>query len=178
LATFKLPIKGVSLGTHLFKYHLNSDFFNEIESTEVRHCSVDVNFSANYESDGTFELDFDFKGELVIPCDRCLDDLTLPVETTYHLTVKQGEAYDDSRDEVLIVPADDRELDLAPIIRDTVLLTIPLKHVHNDGECNEEMLNKLNEHAAIEITPTDKKEDNNPGSDPRWEALRKLKDNN
>lgn len=163
---------------------MDADFFNDIEPTDVHASSVDAVVKVDRKSDEIFQLDMVLKGEITIPCDRCLDDMQLPVDTSYHLSVKIGDEYDDSRDEVLTIPGHWRELDLAPLLRDTVLLTIPIKHVHPEGECNAAMIERLSQHAtAIDddeaMRSGSESEDTfNLGDDPRWDALRKLKDNN
>lgn len=186
MASYKLPLKSLSLGVQEFKYLLNTEFFNDIEATEVHAAHVEVLVKVDRKNDEIYEMEFTLQGTLTIPCDRCLDDMEHEVDTQYRLSVKEGEAYDDSRDNVLVIPSHWREIDLAPIMRDTVLLTIPIKHVHPDGGCNGEMLDQLGWHSA------DADSDNLPhhgqetqeedtftlGDDPRWEALKKLKDNN
>ena len=115
------------------------------------------------------------------------------VDATYDLTVKEGEEYDDSDDEVLVIPGHWRELDLTPLMRDTVLLTIPIMHAHPEGECNEQMLDRLEQMRAVNITDDEQlheaeggidqevnanKSSEDDDIDPRWAALKKLKDNN
>ena len=183
----KLSISSLPFGKQDFTYHLDGKFFNEIEASEVRSGSVDVALSVTHRQEGIYELYFVCSGAITIPCDRCLDDMEHPVDATYHLTVKMGDALDDSVDGVLVIPSSWRTLDLAPIVRDTVLLTIPMMHVHAPGECNEEMLGRLEEHAArgydsdedFEMPPQDKNiEDNAEGDiDPRWAALKQLVEN-
>ena len=89
--------------------------------------------------------------------------------------------------EANVIPGHRRELDLTPLMRDTVLLTIPLMHVHPEGACNAQMLNKLQQMRAVNLTDEQlyavepDLETTNPSSgsiDPRWEALKKLTDNN
>lgn len=183
----KLQISSLPFGKQEFNYHVDGEFFNEIEASEVRSGSIDVALSVNHAQEGIYELDFVCNGVISIPCDRCLDDMEHKVDTSYHLSVKIGDEYDDSIDEVLIIPSSWRTLDLAPIVRDTVLLTIPMMHVHAPGECNEEMLGRLEEHAArgynsdedFETPPQDKDNENNADGniDPRWEALKQLVEN-
>jgi len=186
LAEMKLSIASLPFGSEQFNYHLDGKFFNEIEDSEVRSGSVDVAVSVNHSQEGIYELDFVCNGVINIPCDRCLDDMEHHVDTTYHLTVKMGDALDDSLDNVLVIPSSWRNLDLAPIVRDTVLLTIPMMHVHSPGECNEEMLGRLSEHAAHDYDSDDDffappqqsdNEDTPQSIDPRWAALQKLVEN-
>lgn len=158
----------------------------------MRRADVAATLNVDHEHEGIYDLSFAFKGVLWIPCDRCLDDMAFEVDTTWHLTVKEGERYDDSCDDVLTVPQSWRELDLQPLMRDTVLLSIPLMHVHPEGECNEQMLEQLSRHAAIDLTDDEAMHEAAAGgeaqastgneteseTDPRWDALKKLLDKN
>lgn len=181
MASYKLPLKRLSLGVQEFTYHLGKDFFSDIEPLEVRGGNVDAVVSVDRKSDDIYQIEMTLKGEITIPCDRCLDDMQWAVDTSYDLSVKEGDEYDDSVDNVLTIPSHWRELDLAPLLRDTVLLTIPIKHVHPEGGCNAQMLERLSQHMTADEPLRPGREDTgsyNLGDDPRWEALRKLKDNN
>ncbi len=186
-----MSLHRLSFGTKEFKYQLDENFFNEIEASEVHRAEVAATLQVAHEHEGIFELDFAFKGTLWIPCDRCLDDMSMDVDTTWHLTVKEGDRYDDSVDDVLTVPQNWRELDLQPLMRDTVLLTIPIMHVHPEGSCNSEMMEQLSNHSAIDLADDEAMreaaadsaesvdtDDNNKEADPRWDALKKLLDKN
>ena len=175
----KLKLKTLPFGTHAVECHLDESFFNLDEQTEVRRADVDVTLQVKRKSENTYHLEIACDGTLTIPCDRCLDDLDLPVEVDYSLNVEQmGTELDDSNDELLIVPSDWRELDAAPIVRDTVLLAIPMTHCHeNEDDCNADMLDLLDSHLA-EAVPDDVDDDQSEttSTDPRWEALKKLKE--
>lgn len=183
----KLSISSLPFGKQAFNYQLDGAFFNEIEASEVRSGSVDVALSVTHTQEGIYELDFVCNGVITIPCDRCLDDMDHNVDASYHLTVKMGDEYDDSIDQVLTIPSSWRTLDLAPIVRDTVLLTIPMMHTHAPGECNIEMLGHLEEHSArgydsdedFAIPPTESETagDGEGSIDPRWAALQQLLEN-
>ena len=175
----KLKLKTLPFGTHAVECHLDESFFNLDEQTEVRRADVDVTLQVTRKSENTYHLEIACDGTVTIPCDRCLDDLDLPVEVDYSLNVEQmGTELDDSNDELLIVPSDWRELDAAPIVRDTVLLAIPMTHCHeNEEDCNVDMLDLLDSHLA-EAVPDDVDDDQSEttSTDPRWEALKKLKE--
>ena len=175
----KLKIKTLPFGTHAVECHLDESFFNTDEQTEVRRADVDVTLEVTRKSETTFHLEIDCSGTLTTACDRCLDDLDLPVDVNYSLNVEQlGTELDDSNDELLIVPADWRELDAAPLVRDTVLLALPMTHCHeNEDDCNADMLNVLDSH-RVEAVPDDddQPQSETTGTDPRWEALKKLKE--
>ena len=175
----KLKIKTLPFGTHAVECHLDESFFNTEEQNEVRRANVDVNLKVTRKSENTYRLEIACTGTVTTACDRCLDDLDLPVDENYCLTVEQmGPELDDSNDELLIVPEDWRELDTAPLVRDTVLLAIPMTHCHeNEEDCSAVMLNVLDSH-RVETVPDGEEttESETTGTDPRWEALRKLKE--
>ena len=117
-------------------------------------------------------------------CDRCLDDLVLPIDTTYHIMVKYGEDFNDDSDELLEIPDSDNYLNVAYMMYDTVALAIPIKHVHPLGKCNRAMSEILKKHRAradlendlideMDQIGDDVGREAQP-SDPRWEALRGL----
>lgn len=168
--SYALDLCGMPTGTQQFTYTVGDDFFSAMESSEIRAGHVDVELTVKHEGD-MFDLSFEMTGEIVIGCDRCLDDLRQAVDTEYAITVKYGEEYNDDSDDTLIIPEGERSLDLSGMIYDTIALTIPLKHVHEDGECNAEMLAQFKAHSGA----ADMEEGTN---DPRWEALRNLLDNN
>ena len=174
----KLKLKTLPFGTHAIECHVDESFFNTDEQTEVRRADVNVTVEVTRKSESTYHLEITCQGTLTTSCDRCLDDLDLPVDENYSLNVEQmGTEPDDSRDDLLIVPSGWRELDVAPLVRDTVLLAMPMTHCHeSEDECNPAMLDVLDSH-RVEAVPDD--DDNNSettGTDPRWEALKKLKE--
>jgi uncharacterized metal-binding protein YceD (DUF177 family) len=92
-------------------------------------------------------------------------------ETIY---VKFGETPGELEDDVIMIHKDDHEIEVGQLMYEFIVLALPYSNVHPDkdnGEsgCDPEMLRKLSEHqgeAGDEIK-----------SDPRWDALRGIKDN-
>ena len=186
-SAFKLPLKSLGTGTHNFEYHLDKQFFTNMENSDIHGADLDVKLTVVYNGE-FYTLDFSIAGEVTLICDRCLDDLHFPIEATYHIVVKYGEDYNDDNDEVLEIPAGDAFLNVAYMIYDTVVLAIPIKHVHPLGKCNRQMSAMLKNHRATTdgedseledqlIEEMDSMEDSQPAqetTDPRWDALRKL----
>ncbi len=175
-ASFKLKLTGIPAETQQFEYPIDDEFFKVMESSEILGGSLKVVLKAKRTQGKSYELHFAINGTIKIVCDRCLDEMPYDVDTTYDLLVKHGEEYNDEDDELLIIPESENEVDLSHVIYDTIALTIPLKHVHPEGECNEEMSAKLREHGFA--TEDDDKQEEREVNDPRWSALRNLLDNN
>lgn len=185
-STYNLPLKSLGVGKHEFAYHLDKQFFVNMESSDIHDADLEVKLTVTYNGE-YYDLDFVIAGEVTLICDRCLDALHFPIDTTYHIVVKYGESYNDDSDEVLEIPLSDSSLNVAYMLYDTVELAIPIKHVHPLGKCNRQMSAILKKHRATdgedaelenelidEIDNIDAAQSSN--SDPRWDALRKLSD--
>lgn len=183
---YKLPLKSLPVGVHEFEYRLDNTFFKNMEDTDIRHADVLVKLTVNHAND-VYDLSFRMEGTVTVPCDRCLDDLELPIDATYHIIVKYGDDYRDDSDEFIEIPFGDNYLNVAYMIHDTVILAIPNKHVHPLGKCNRAMSSLLKKHRAgaseddriaedliEEMDYIDEGEDNE-GSQPtdsRWDKLK------
>jgi len=186
---FKLPLKSLPKGTHEFDYHLDKQFFVNMENTDVRDASVDVKLTVTYANE-VYLLAFVLNGTVVVPCDRCLDDLPLDIDTTYDIKVKYGDRYSEESDDLMEIPESESYLNVAYMISDTVALAIPIKHVHQLGKCNRAMSALLKKHRATDVndhdadieeqffddmeTESDSTDIAQTPVDPRWEKLKNL----
>ena len=190
---FKLQLKSLPVGTHQMQYNLGKQFFSDMESQDVRDADVDVTLALDYRND-LYDLTFKLSGVLTLLCDRCLDEMELPIETEYHIVVRYGDRYNDDSDEYLEIPDSENYLNVAYMLNDTVALAIPIKHVHPLGKCNRAMSALLKKHRggfptnaedededtfdfsdemSDEIQDMDDRE--SLSTDPRWEKLKELR---
>ena len=126
-----------------YAYKIGKEFFESKGYADILAADVDVVLSVE-KRHGGYMFEFDLDGTLTVACDRCLEPVTLPVATSYDIMVRHGEDYDDSRDDVLVIPESWTRLDVSGIIYDTLLLELPVRAVHPDGEYNPEMLERMN----------------------------------
>lgn len=75
------------------------------------------------------EVKCTIEGSVVVMCDRCLEDLRLPVSTGFELG-----------DDEIDLGAD---IDLRQDVYDFVCISLPMQRVHPDGECNGETVKYL-----------------------------------
>ena len=54
-----------------------------------------------------------------------------------------ADADGDGADEVILLDSDSADIDLSQIIYDYVSLSLPIKKVHPDGQCDPVMMEKL-----------------------------------
>lgn len=167
-----------------FEYHLDNEFFAHVDGPEVQRGKVNVVLDVKRAATA-FELNFNLSGVIYIPCDRCLDDMEHVVETTEQLFIKLGQEYSEESDNMIVIPEDEGEINIAWFLYEYIALTIPIKHVHPHGMCNKEMSDRLRKMSARRVDDEDDDElddvDFNDGeeseqpTDPRWDALKKLK---
>ncbi|MDR0430867.1 MAG: DUF177 domain-containing protein [Tannerellaceae bacterium] len=196
LKRYQIDLKSFVPATmYEFNYVLGNDFFEDVDGPEVKQGNVNVSLSVVHVS-SVFELEFHMKGIITVPCDRCLDDMDVPVETENRLVVTFGEAYAETSDEHIIVSKEEGFINIAWYMYEFIALAIPIKHVHEPGGCNEKMASKLNELCVDEVdgddlfhemNETNDDIDNDGESfhkqghrpiDPRWDALRNLMEDN
>ena len=183
---YTIDLKNLTPGTHEFEYLLEDKFFVDIDGNEVHKGHVHVQLAVK-KSSVAFELNFQIAGTVIIPCDRCLDDMELPIETQDKLIVKFGKEYAEESDEIVIVPEEEGTINVAWFLYEFIALAIPIKHVHAAGKCNKAMVAKLRQHTAISrddlVEPLDEgqeeaSDEQDAGvSDPRWDALKGLFEN-
>jgi len=182
---YNISLKNLSAGLHTYEYELDRKFFDAIDGDEVKKGNVKVALTVRRTS-STFEFNFDIKGVVQIPCTRCLDDMDQEVDTRNRLIVKFGKEYSEESDEIVIIPEDEGEINIAWFLYEFIALTIPIKHVHPAGECNRIVSSKLRKHRAVSADESDEDEvdtdveedftdeEDTPINDPRWDTLKGL----
>ena len=169
LESYKIPLLGVKKGKQDFDFLVDKVFIECFDDVEIKDSEVQVQVSMNKLSQ-TFEFNFKLKGTVLVECDRCLDDLNLKISGTFNLYLKFGESYEELDDNIVMVPRDEGYFDLSPFVYEYVKLSMPISKLHKKKECNHEMV-KILENIKH-------KESNNNEIDPRWDALKKLGNNN
>ena len=181
---YNISLKNLSQGTHTYEYDLDRKFFEAIDGDEVKKGNVKVKLTVKKTS-STNEFNFDLKGVVQVPCNRCLDDMDLEIDSQNRLIVKLGREYSEESDEIIIIPEDEGEINIAWFLYEFVALNIPIKHVHPQGECNRTMSSNLRKHRATSADDGDdemdddqdddfSEEEDTQTSDPRWDALKGL----
>jgi uncharacterized metal-binding protein YceD (DUF177 family) len=88
--------------------------------------------------------------------------------------VKFTDEFTEDTDEVMYLQPGEFEVNVAKLIYEFIVVSIPIRHIHPDDEqgnsiCNPEMLKKLEQYEAPEAEEK---------IDPRWNDLKKLIGNN
>ncbi len=175
LNEYTLVFKGLKDGKHNFSFKIEPSFFAEIEGSVIENGNFEVNIEM-IKRPTMLQLDFDIVGKVQTICDNCLGELIVPVSYEGAMYVKFGAVYDEPSEEIIVLPHEENEMNVAHLIYEFIVVSLPLRNVHSnesdDDMCDDEMLDLLeqqNQHEEDTISTGD--------IDPRWEALKKLKEN-
>jgi len=169
---YNIEFKGLKEGLHKFEFEVQDAFFEHFEQSFVDIGDIVVKVKLEKRS-SFLKLFFNLKGWVELTCDRCLEKYRQRVKHKSELFVKFGESnYED--DEIIYVLPEEHQINLAQLIYEYVVLSIPVRHVHpkinGKSGCNREMLEALKKYDS-------NPEENEENSDPRWEALKNWNNN-
>jgi uncharacterized metal-binding protein YceD (DUF177 family) len=169
---FTIPVSGIKEGHHTIKFEINKEFFDLFEESEIKDGEL-IAIAGIEKSSTHLDLDIKISGKVRVCCDRCLEMFDQPMECENRLLVKFGHEKDESDPEIITLPRDEHELDLKQYFYEFIHLALPIQRIHPDNAegistCDPAMLQKLKEHLVEEDS----------GTDPRWDELKKLMNDN
>ena len=169
LKRFNIQFVGLKEGTHLFEYEIDNTFFEAFNFDEFQSSSIKI--ALDFVKKSTlFDLVFTANGSVEIPCDLTSELYDQNIQSVLPLVVNFGPEFNDDNEEILILPHEAYEFNVAQFIYELIVLSVPNKRVHPnvlDGTMDSIALNKLKE---LEI----KEEKTVQETDPRWDKLKNL----
>ncbi len=174
LAEYIIPFSGMKIGNYQFDYKIEEEFFDAFEYSEIKDGNLNVTVSIN-KSETMMVMNFDIEGLVILECDTCLGELEKPISKEYRQIFKFSDEEDlKLDDEITYVNSSEFEINLAPFIVEFINLSKPNKSSHENGACDESLVAVLEEYLLVKETEvTEEIEDEE--IDPRWNALKKLK---
>ena len=125
----------LEIGEHLFDFQLDNSYFSTIENSELLSGTVDVKVRLILHEED-FAVDMDIVGQVQVTCDRCLDSMDVDV---------------DIYEEEMELEEDTKQLDLAWLAYELIIVNLPLVHSHQDGGCNPQMAALLQDHLCTAL---------------------------
>ncbi len=161
---YVINFKGLDIGNHFFEFEAGDQFFEEKGAQDFKKGRVLASVELIKESTMLI-LNFEFKGSVVLECDRCLDKYDQQLSGKARLIVKFGEVAEEITDEIVVIPYEAYQIDISQYLYEFIALSLPVKHVHPDDKnghstCNSDMLERL-ESLTIK-------------TDTRWDALKNI----
>ena len=174
LQEYRIPFTGLKLGKHTFDLAVSEAFFQEFEYSLVKNANLKVELELDKQETMLILL-FHITGEIFHTCDVCLSEFPSSVEINERQIVKfGGEDVEGDTEEIIVLNKNEHEIDVSTLIYEYVNLAVPYisrcEDAGNTQWCDKEMIEKLKKLST-------KEEEENDSADPRWDALKKIKNN-
>lgn len=169
LKEFDIHFIGLKPGTHRYSFSLDKMFFDQFEFEDYNNAQLQAEVVL-HKGSNHLDLDFAVRGTVNVNCDLSDEPFDLPIEGTFHQVVNFGDVFDDSNDEILILPHGENNLNVAQQVYELTVLSTPMKRVHpgvTDGTISPDILKRINSLNQIQKPEY-------PDNDPRWDELKKL----
>ncbi len=168
LREYDIQVYKLSNKTHEYTYQITDAFFENFENTLIEKGSL-VSDLILEKTPNLINIHFSIKGEVELTCDRSLEKFNHPIDVKTKLLFKYAEEYEELSDEIITVPHDIQQLNVAQYIYEFIGIQVPMKKLHPKFQ-NEET------EGDIVIYQTNAEEEEKKDEvDPRWAALNKLK---
>jgi len=169
LIPFSIPVSGLRDGLHQYDFTVGKDFLAAFPDSPVEEGNLQVHLDFQ-KRPAMFVLEFTVQGTVRAACDRCLENIDLPVSGEHRIVVKFSEEERADEAEVIYVSPTLEELNVAQYVYEFVVLSLPMVKVYDCEEdenapCNEDMLSYLEENDH----PQTEEETPNP----IWDELKK-----
>jgi len=180
---FLIEFEGLKYGAHAYEWEIGTEFFDQFGGVEWKKANFSVKLEL-FKDANMLVLKFDIAGKAIYDCDLCLNPLRYDLAVKHTMVAKHGDEFEEegNDDDIIVLPKHAYELDVAPYIFELLKVAEPVKRNCEDGEplesCDKEIMAQYlatEVEPIIEAAPEDDNEADDEVLDPRWEALRKLK---
>jgi len=164
---YVIQFKGLKLGKHQFKYLIEGKFFDSYQYNDFLDSNIEVTLDFNKQNT-LFELFFTIKGSVLVNCDVSGEEFNQHVNGSLDLIVKFGNEFNNDNEEIIIIPHNEYEIDVAQYIYELIILSVPIRRIHPkvlDGSLKSKAIDKL-----AKLQKKAQKKD----IDPRWDKLKEL----
>lgn len=173
---FRIDIYGLKNGVHEFDFEFNDTLFDRFENRLIESGSGDCQVILT-KKERMIELSFLINGSIELICDRSLEAFDYPLNLEHKLILKYGEEFDDSNDEMWVIPSGQQSINIAQLLYEYMSLAVPMKKLHPRFEEDEDEAELAFVYSSDDIDEQDP-EDESENNDPRWAALKNIKNLN
>jgi len=169
LAHFTIPYAGLKVGRHELNFEIDDQFFELMEGSPIKKGNFRVILDLDKRHDMGIMI-FHITGQTPAVCERCNLDFDLDLESDFRLVLKFGENTDIADDEVMYLPSEKDELNVAQYLYESIVLSMPLIIVHEDtNDCDPDV---------IKVLQSEQTEDEPITKSSIWDQLKNLDLNN
>lgn len=164
---FDIDIYKLADGIHEFEFDFDSKFFDLFEDSIIKQGAGSVEVILD-KTASMLTLTFKINAEIELICDRSLDEFMHPVNESNEVRLKFGDHWEELNDDLILIPVNTQKVDVAQFVYEFLTLAIPMKKLHPRFKDEEEF---------YMVDPDSLDESSTEPIDPRWNELKKLKNN-
>lgn len=129
---FSLNLNRLKLGRNDEEFSLNKDFLSHFALSIVQDCEVVAKLEIQkYASH--LDVKFVIDGTVVVECDRCVEEMQLPVHNETRVLYSFDKNIKETEDvEVIYVDEKEPSLTLVQELYDFLCIAVPFRKVHED----------------------------------------------
>lgn len=187
IKAYEIDVIRLKDGRHAFKFEVGDKFFEYYQANDWlngANIEVDVNLTKTVS---VMEVDFHIHGTVNLTCDRSLEPFDEPLDLHEKVVYKYGPVEEEISEDVFMITKDTPSVNVAQLIYEYILLALPAKKIHPDYRTAEDEEEEEDEEFESEIEsfmdeleeedeiPSDEEESTEERVDPRWDILKKLK---
>jgi uncharacterized protein len=188
LKKYDIEIFKLNNGKHEYNFEINQEFFEIFESNLVEKGKGKIHIEVD-KSETMLNMLVQGEGTVELECDRSLEMFDNPFDINEKIIFKYGEETAELNDNLYVIEKNTQKLNIAQILYDLIGLSIPMKKIHpkfreEDDDIEGEIIEGKLIYSSLDIVDDEIDEnllnesENEDTTDPRWDILKKLKDNN
>ena len=178
LDAYQIPILSLEDKSYRYTFEGADDFFQAFEQEWVEkgqfHSVVELNKSATM-----IQVGLKIEGSIRLICDRSLEEFDYPFEVDEKLIYKYSDHSEEMGNNLFLIDRKSPKLELSQDLFDFIALQVPMKKLHpryvSEAEAMDGDIFIYTTQKELTEEEIKKQADE---VDPRWAALKKLKDNN
>ena len=179
LAHFDIDIYKLANKQHSFQYHIGKSFFEHFENSPLEQADLNVEVTLE-KQDNLITALYDIQGTVELECDRSLEKFDHPVAIQERIIYQYGEEEQELDDDIVIITNNTQSINVAQYLYEFVNLAVPMRKLHPKYAEEENPLvdGEIIFSSAADQQAEAREEEKDEPVDPRWNALKNLKNSN
>ncbi|MDF9800313.1 uncharacterized protein OKW21_005576 [Catalinimonas alkaloidigena] len=178
LAHFDIDIYKLANKEYKYQYQIDKSFFDHFENSLVKKGELNVEVTLD-KQENLITTFFNIRGTIELECDRSLEKFDYPVEIQEKILYQYGEEEQELTDEIVIITNNTQKINVSQYIYEFIGLSVPMRKIH--PKYAEEDNPLVDGEIIFSSSTQDEKksdEESNNSVDPRWNALKNLRNLN
>ena len=174
LSKYCIDIINLKNQEYQYEFEIDSSFFNQFEESEIKKGSLNC-FIILHKTESFIETNFKIQGQVELECDRSLEKFDHLIKLKRKMVFKFGDEDKEINDEVELISRNRQNIDMSQYIYEFISMGVPMKKLHPKYDTE----NDISDGQLFYSSNSDNSQsaDSEEEIDPRWETLKKLKNN-